>query len=64
MKKREYSKPQVKIHIPHLEHMICNGTNGEETEDPWEFNSLGPNDPDDPILLGGKGNNVWGDSEY
>jgi len=42
MIKREYIKPQVKIHVPRLEHMICNGTNGEQTINPW-----GKGDDDD-----------------
>jgi hypothetical protein len=53
MKKREYNKPQIKTHIPHLERHLCNGTNGEQTVDPWPqdpwggFNSKGAFEEDE-----------------
>lgn len=59
--KKSYIKPNIKVLTQRLELMLFDGT--EDTGDPSDWQSLDPDDPQDPHFQG-KSGNVWYDGEF
>lgn len=62
MEKKQYIQPQIKSKVVKCEgSFLQQGT--EQTSNPWDWNSLSPDDPEDPVFEG-KDNNVWEEVDY
>ena len=58
MEKKQYIQPLIKNKTVRYENLMQQGS--EQTSNPWDWNSLDPHDPQDPVFEG-KGADVWDD---
>lgn len=62
MEKKQYIQPKIKNKVLSFERNLMQ-QGSEQTSNPWDWNSINPRDPDDPVFVGSE-DDVWDDTDY